>query len=249
MRCVHEASLYDDNCFITLTYDDKHLPPGGTLVKKDFQDFMKRLRFKFSPRRIRFYQCGEYGETTSRPHYHACLFNLDFTDKVPYSGRDGVTLYTSETLEKLWGKGFATVGAVTFDSAAYVARYIMKKITGEKAEEHYQSVIEETGELFTIIPEYTCMSRDGGIGKEWYEKWKADAYPEDQIIMNGKRMKPPRFYDGLFEQENPKIHQEIKTRRKKFAASRQEDQTRERLAVREKVKQNQIKNLKRNHDK
>lgn len=250
IRCVHEASLWPDNAFVTLTYDDSHVPPGGTLVKKDYQDFMKRLRHHF-PQKIRYFQCGEYGETTHRPHYHACLFNMDFPDKEFYTERQGVRLYFSPMLQDVWGKGFCTIGDVTFESAAYVARYIMKKVTGDDAEEHYKSLDPETGEIFDIIPEYVTMSRGGrgdglgGIGKGWFEKWSGDVYPDDTIVMRGKEMKPPRFYDGLFEQKDPEALMAIKHERLVYAKKHAEHNTRERLAVREKVKQAQVGQLKR----
>ena len=133
IRCVHEASLHTDNCFITLTYSPDCLPSDGSLNHDDFQKFFKRLRKHIAPKKIRYYMCGEYGEDLQqpsklgRPHFHACLFGLDFDDKQLYIVRDDVKLYTSATLEKIWGKGFVTIGDVTFESAAYVARYIAKK--------------------------------------------------------------------------------------------------------------------------
>ena len=171
MRCVHEASLYDDNCFITLTYDAEHLPADGSLNKKHFQDFMKRLRSRFVERRIRFYHCGEYGVQYRRPHYHALLFNFDFVDKRLFKEVNGHRLYTSDDLALCWKLGFSSVGAVTFESAAYVARYIMKKVTGDPAEDHYRGVNSETGELTRLLPEYTTMSRRPGIAREWYERF------------------------------------------------------------------------------
>lgn len=244
IRCVHEASLYEDNSFVTLTYSDENLPPGNSLRKKDFQDFMKRLRFNNPGKRIRYFHCGEYGDQSDRPHYHACIFNHEFTDKKIYSVRDGVTLYISATLEKTWGLGFCTVGAVTFESAAYTARYIMKKVTGEKAAKHYQSMDPETGEIFEIEPEYVTMSRKPGIGTLWYHKYKDDVFPEDFIILNGRKMKPPRFYDGLYEADE-KAYRQLKSDRKKTAAKDAANQTRERLDVREKVKNAQVNQLKR----
>ena len=98
---------------------------------------------------VRFFHCGEYGELLYRPHYHACLFGFDFSDKVLWSTRGGVRLYRSKILEKLWTFGFSTIGDVTFESAAYVARYCTKKITGDKADEHYNG----------RSPEYVTMSR------------------------------------------------------------------------------------------
>merc|ERR1711906_76548 len=118
----HESSLYTNNIFITLTYDAEHLPEYGTLVKKDFQDFMKRLRKKYNKKKIRYYQCGEYGEKFGRPHYHAIIFNHTFPDmeKVPGKHKD---LYTPEILKKIWKKGHVSIGTVNFETAAYVANY------------------------------------------------------------------------------------------------------------------------------
>lgn len=256
IRCVHEASLHEENCFITLTYNDSHLPPSGGLNKKHFQDFMKRYRKKFPSRRIRYFHCGEYGEENGRPHYHAIIFNHDFFDKRMYSVRDGVTLWTSDTLTELWGKGFCTIGAVTFESAAYVARYVMKKVTGDRAVARYGVIDPDTGELkldkdgepVMIQPEYVTMSRgrDGtkGIGYEWYRKFKDDVYPEDEIIIRGRKMKPPRYYDGLYE-EDEKAYRKLKSERMRKSKKDAANQTAERLAVRETVKKAQLKSLKR----
>jgi hypothetical protein len=128
IRCVHEAYGHEDNAFITLTYAPEHLPHDVSLNISHFQKFMKRLRKAISPKLVRFFHCGEYGELNQRPHYHACLFGYDFPDKVLYTIRDECRLYRSPMLEKLWPMGFATVGDVTFESAAYVARYITKKL-------------------------------------------------------------------------------------------------------------------------
>ena len=108
IRCMHEASLYEDNCFITLTYDQDHLPHDRSLNKSHFQKFMKRLRKRFGGG-IRFYHCGEYGERTRRPHYHACIFNFDFSDKKLFKIVNNHRLYTSEQLEELWPFGFSTM--------------------------------------------------------------------------------------------------------------------------------------------
>ena len=129
LRCSHEASMYDENCFITLTYREDALPPLGSLDKRHFQLFMKRLRKRYPKKTIRYFQCGEYGEKLSRPHYHACLFNHDFDDKKLFKVEGENRLYVSEKLTQLWPYGYSTVGAVTFESAAYVARYVTKKMT------------------------------------------------------------------------------------------------------------------------
>ena len=149
IRCVHEASLYPINCFITLTYSPEYedrlrisLPDieTGEVVgsqlsltsqcKRDYVLFMKRLRKKFGEG-IRFFHCGEYGEENGRPHHHAIIFNHDFADKKVWKTNNGVVLYRSKMLEELWPYGFATVGCVSFESAAYVARYITKKVNVE----------------------------------------------------------------------------------------------------------------------
>ncbi len=117
-RIIHEAAMWDDNIFVTLTYDDEHLPRDGSLNKEHFQKFVKRLRKKFKGRVIRYYHCGEYGDELDRPHYHACFFNLDFPDKELFKETDGNFLFYSETLEKLWGNGFCTIGELTFQSSA-----------------------------------------------------------------------------------------------------------------------------------
>lgn len=205
MRCVHEAQLYKRNCFVTLTFDTAHLPEDGSLSVRDFQLFMKRLRKHAKRCRIRFFHCGEYGSQLGRPHYHACLFNWDFDDKYLWSVRDEVQLFRSPLLEKLWPYGFATVGEVTFESAAYVARYVMKKITGEAAAGHYAGK----------KPEYVTMSRRPGIGTGWYKKFKSDIFPHDYAIMRGHKVRPPKFYDSLYEISDPAEFRVLKSARVK----------------------------------
>lgn len=245
MRCVHEASLYEDNCFLTLTYKPECLPADKSLNVKHYQDFMKRLRKKYAPKKIRFFHCGEYGSKNQRPHYHAIIFNHDFTDKILFKDQDGISLYTSPSLDQLWPFGFSTIGAVTFESAAYVARYITKKVTGELAEAHYQVVDSSTGEIHQLKPEYTTMSRRPGIGREWFNQFKSDIYPKDFTTLRGVKLKPPKFYDNILEQEHEEEYLKIKKQRKRNALKRKDDNTYERLNTKEKVKQTQFKMLKR----
>lgn len=199
IRCVHEASLHDDNCFITLTYKKT----GPSLCLDDWQKFMKKVRKKYQYKRIRFFHCGEYGEEGQRPHFHACLFGHDYHDRQLKYTKDGVHHFTSPILAEEWGKGIVEVGDVTFESAAYVARYIMKKITGAGAAEHYKG----------RKPEYITMSRRPGIGRGWYEKYKDEVFPEDFIVMRGMKMPVPRAYNRAFEIENPEEYARIKARR------------------------------------
>ena len=206
---------------------------------------MKRLRKKYG-KGIRFFHCGEYGEQNYRPHYHALIFGLDFDDKELYKiSPTGERYYTSKSLSELWPYGFAVIGNVTFESAAYVARYVMKKITGENAEEHYKRIDEETGEVYTVNPEYITMSRRPGIGRGWYDKYWTDVYPGDFVVVRGQKMRPPKFYDRILESHQPFEFDYIKHLRKCDAAHRQEDNTRDRLDIREKVKRSQIQQLKR----
>lgn len=245
VRCMHEASLYDNNAFITLTYSDSNVPYGNTLVKSDFQKFMKKLRFHYGDG-IRFFHCGEYGEKTSRPHYHALIFNFDFDDRKPWKqNSNGDTVFVSEKLEDLWGLGMTSVGDVTFESAAYVARYIMKKVTGHRAESHYEW-ISDYGEVVNRQPEYVTMSRRPGIGKGWIDLFgNSDVFPHDRVIMNGAKFRPPRFYDGIYELAHPQDYQRVKARRKAKAAKHADNNTPDRLKVREECLDARVKSLKR----
>lgn len=242
IRCVHEASLYPENCFVTLTYSPSNLPPYSSLLVSDFQKFMKRLRKAYSSRLIRFFHCGEYGEQTRRPHYHACIFNFDFSDKVHWKTVNGQKYYVSEELSRLWPLGHSTIGSVTFESAAYVARYITKKVTGARAESHYEELDPVTGEFVDRKPEYTTMSRRPGIGKGWLEKFKSDVYPWDFVILRGKKVRPPKFYDQVLSERELA---ELKARREVAAELHSDDCTPARLRVRECVKMSQYVKLKR----
>lgn len=260
LRCVHESKLYDSNCFITLTFNDANLPVDMSLDHTHWQLFMKRLK-SFIRRKygsamadgIRFYMCGEYGERFGRPHYHACLFNFDFPDKV-YKRVNalGDKLYTSAILDKCWkfaDPGMCEIGSVSFDSAAYVARYIMKKVTGSDAESYYWFVDAE-GVVHDRKPEYTNMSRSPGIGKGWFDKWSKDVFPSDFIIHDGQRHRVPRYYDGLYEVSMDTAHRlppllHVKGKRKRSASKHKEDMTDRRLLDRENVQSSRLKRLSR----
>lgn len=249
VRCIHESSCHDQNIFVTLTYNDAHLPGGATLVKSHLQKFMRRLRKFFAYpgcipdtdkigriqyytstakkysyrygqpktkpvyRDIKFFACGEYGERLGRPHYHAILFGVDFVDKVPikidskryfannrYQRPHDFDLYKSETLSKLWGKGFVSMGSVTMDSAGYVARYNLKKIFGENQEKHYGGK----------EPEFALMSRRPGIGHKWFTKYTSDIFPKGFFTINGSKMQPPRYYDELLKRKDECLYEKIK---------------------------------------
>lgn len=240
VRCMHEAAMHEDNSFITLTYDNEHLPFGRSLDRDAFPLFMKRLRKHFEPQKVRYFHAGEYGERTGRPHYHACLFGLDFPDKRHYTTRGEYPVYTSEILNALWGQGRTEIGTLTFESAAYVARYILKKVRGkslddlENAMMAYASVDSETGDVFYKEPEYCTMSRRPGIGAEWFKRFKSDVYPHDELVMRGEKMRPPRYYDKLLATSDIAMAEAVS-----FARARKErdleEVTPRRLKVREDV--------------
>lgn len=204
IRCMHEASLHDDNCFLTLTYDDEHLPEGRSLVRRDLQLFLKRMRKHSVSRRgrsFRFYGCGEYGEKNFRPHYHLLCFDFDFRDKKPWrKSPSGHQMYRSETLEELWKLGSSEIGSVSFQSAGYVARYCLKKVVGAKAGEHYLRY-DADGRVFSIVPEFAAQSM--GVGRPWLERFKTDVYPHDYVVVNGQKVKPPLYYDRWLEKVSP----------------------------------------------
>jgi len=247
IRCVHEASLHEQNCFITLTYAPEHLPKDNSLHYKDFQLFMKRLRKRFSNQKIRFYMCGEYGENFGRPHFHACLFGFDFDDKrLFFTSSHGDKIFRSDVLEELWPFGLCSIGEVTFKSAAYVARYIMKKVTGKGSFVHYNQVDEDgVCSDVTRTPEFTKMSLKPGIGSDWLDKYKDDVYPHDYVIVNGRKVKPPRYYDKKYSVSDPFDYDELEFHRFSRMREKLGDMTPDRLAVREKVCKAKLSKLKR----
>jgi len=252
IRCVHEASMYEKNCFVTLTYSDVHLPRSGSLEKGALSKFIRKLRKRHGAG-IRFYACGEYGGEYGRPHFHVCFFNFDPADKSLLSVRDGVRLYVSADLDDLWGLGFVTVGEVSFESAAYVARYVMKKLTGPAAEAlqadgapgPYSRLDEVTGEIFQVASEFNLMSRRPGIGKPWLDKFMSDVYPDDFVVVRGVKMKPPRYYDDQYGKVFIDAHAEMKQERRAVGRKRAWDNTPARLKVREKITRSRLTQLKR----
>lgn len=234
MRMCHEKRSWRKNCFVTLTYDNAHLPPGGTLVPEHLRNFMKRLR-KARGAGVRFYACGEYGELNCRPHYHAILFNCDFPDQLFHSrnGRDE-PLYTSAELLGLWDNGNHLIGDVTFESCAYVARYVVKKITGKRADDHY-AVIDGDGVVYDRTPEFARMSRRPGLGTRYYERFGQEVRDHDTIVVDGREVSPPRFYDKATEQLSSKMWNDIRRKRKRRAAANAADNTADRLRVKEKL--------------
>lgn len=246
IRCVHEASMHAQNCFLTLTYRDSELPLGATLQPKDMQDFLKRLRKHLEPVKVRFFQCGEYGETCKncgksemfcscghwspglgRPHHHCLLFGYTFPDMLLIRSTGENKLYNSATLDRLWGHGFCSIGDLTFDSACYVSRYVLKKITGDPAEAHYGD----------RKPEYVTMSRRPGIGREWYSKFASDLYNHDRcVVRDGFLARPPKYYDKLFELDEPHVFRDLKAARKERAIAQASEHTDDRRATKAEIR-------------
>ncbi|AXQ65755.1 MAG: replication initiator protein [Microviridae sp.] len=262
LRCVHEASLYEDNSFLTLTYSPESLGVKAnpySLDKSDFQKFMKRLRKSCNSRIIRYYMCGEYGDALLRPHFHVCLFNYQFPDLELHTVVNGQRLFTSRMLSDLWPFGFSSIGSLTFESAAYVARYVMKKVNGNLSDKvcsvsglrHYERVNYSTGEIFEVLPEYNDMSRRPGIGTDWWKKYRKDL-EKDFITSRGVKLMPPRFYDRLLKRDGfdgAVSHWRIKQKRSAGTAEAMEEALfTDRLIVKEKVKLKRISLLKRSLD-
>ncbi|QCQ84953.1 replication initiator protein [Blackfly microvirus SF02] len=230
MRCMHEKRMHlrEGSSFLTLTYDDEHLPKDYGLHKPDLQYFMKRLR-KARYEGVRFYACGEYGETLQRPHYHVLLFNVHFPDMVKNRDqREGQhAISTSKELQQLWPYGQNFIGEVTFDSCAYVARYIAKKLKK-------RDIVLPNGNVVVRDPEFTLMSRRPGLGTEYYEKFGHEIHTHDSVVMRGHEVSPPRFYDEKLRKTDPARYEQIKKlRRRRIMKLSKADNTQARLRVRE----------------
>lgn len=213
MRCMHEKQFHKSSWFVTLTYNEESLPLDGSLNHRTFQLFCKRLRKACGP--FRFYMCGEYGELNRRPHYHAILYGIDFDDRRFYKYADkGRTqmLQTSEKLSAIWGLGFVVLAEVNFETCAYVARYVVDKVTGDAAKEFY-SWVDQDGQLHEVAPEYNKSSNRPGIGQAYFNKYGAEVYSHDSVVMNGREVRPPRFYDKKMEAIDPKRMEALKLKR------------------------------------
>lgn len=240
VRCMHEAQMYSSNSFLTLTYSNEHVPQDYSVKLDHFQKFMKRLRKAQSPSRLRFLACGEYGDEGLRPHYHALIFNHNFNDKKLITIRRGNPVFSSHQLSELWPHGSHEIGNVTFKSAAYTARYALKKVNGTRADDHYLRRSPVDGQLYRVASEFLVQSK--GLGRTWFDKFKSDAFPCDFLIVDGRKCKPPRAYLKWLEEDEL---EQLKRARKRHALTQRADNTKERLAVREKVHSEKLKQLKR----
>lgn len=208
IRCAHEAQMHEHNAFLTLTYDDDHVPhinddPDApfTLRPADFTNFMKRLR-KARNNKLRYLQAGEYG-SLGRPHHHALIFGLNFPDMKRHQKRNDYWLYTSDELASLWTHGFSSIGTVTVQSGMYVAQYTLKKQTPRVHQDRL------------AVPEYATMSRRPGLGYSWLHTYGGDIYPEDLVVTStGNRAKPPRYYDNILATYHPEGLERLKNLRR-----------------------------------
>lgn len=254
VRSYHEAQMFEHNCFLTLTYDPKKLK-SRSLIRKDFQDFAKRLRkhfigfqtvfhnYKIS-KPIRIMYCGEYGDKLGRPHFHALLYNFDFLDKKHFfTNKHKNKVFVSDSLNDLWGHGLCSIGEVNFFTSSYVARYICKKINGEKAKDHYQG----------RVPEFVQHPSQYGLGLKWLEHYKGDVYPHDFVHVNVNKgssfeMKVPRYYDNWLKKFCPEEYKVVKDKRLNDIAERSSKFSFETLDAKEKIGHKRIKSLVRTLD-
>lgn len=202
---MHEARYHHENIFVTLTYDEAHLPANRELDPRHLALFLKRLRQAMARRRrrelirgdrLRFIACGEYGENTQRPHYHAILFGVGFNDERTVR-RGDMPLYSSPTLEALWGKGAAIYGRVTPASAAYVAGYTMKHV-GERGCDS-DGVVRQ--------PPFFRCSTHPGIGAFYAASYPGD-FRAGALVSGDSRVRIPRYYRRLLERDNPGLLEE-----------------------------------------
>lgn len=239
LRCWHESQMHDYNSFVTLTYSPQHLPANQSLDHSHVQKFLKKLRFRTGAN-IRYFMCGEYGENTARPHYHLILFGYDFPDKKLVNIRNGNRVYTSEILKKTWGLGDTEIGSVTFKSAGYVARYILKK---------QKELDKESGELpyHGRKPPYTAMSLKPAIGKSYYEQFQSDFFPHDFAVMpDGRQTAVPRYYRKLLRDSDPDLFEELRKIRVEKSQN-DPNNTPDRIAVREQCRLKKTQRLQRNY--
>ena len=241
VRMSHEAQFWEEalgkySIFLTLTYDDDHLPFGKTLVKDHVQGFFKRLWWKVESDKLRYYVVGEYGSQCpdheiencpicgplQRPHYHAIIFGWDPPpkDHKRLGTRDGMPVYESQIVTDAWEFGKHEYGTCTFEACSYVAGYITKKQTGKDAADYYTRHIPELDKLYEIEPEFAMMSKRPGIGKYYYDAHHAHMYLQDQVTVPGRGEvgKPPAYYDSHYEKFDPKHMEEIKADRRKAMA-------------------------------
>lgn len=244
IRNVHESKMHKDSCFLNLTYDDAHYPEDGCVSVEDMQKFMKRLRWEYRPKPLRYFLSAEYGPRTWRAHYHSLIYGLWPSDAKHWSGSGDTRLWNSPTVDRVWGKGRCLFGRVTFESAQYCAGYVIEKVNGDLAPSHYLRPHPLTGELVQLTPPFALMSRKPGIGARFLEKYETDIYPRGEVVLRGGvKLAPPRFYDEWFRKRNPDAAEDMAIVRELRAYERRWDRTTERLAVHREIKESRRRML------
>ena len=213
VRIMHERQMHDSAWFITLTYDEESLPDNGSLCAEDLQKFFKAVRRDYPAGTVRYFACGEYGDESQRPHYHAVLYGVDFLDRYFLRCDNGYNVWRSAHLEHYWDNGFSEFGTVTPKSASYVAGYVKKKVAKRVNPDAYLRVDVDTGELFDVEPEFNRMSLRPAIGRSWIERYWQDVYPRDYVVVDGKEFKPPRYYDKWMDMYHPDIMLDVREKR------------------------------------
>ncbi|QCS36497.1 replication initiator protein [Capybara microvirus Cap3_SP_433] len=223
VRIEKEAKQYKHNYFVTLTYNDENLPikegypeSKGTLKKEHTIQFMKSIRQSikrhYNHDGIKFYLCGEYGSKGERPHYHIIMMNMPELEKNKLVGQNTKTkdpYFTNDLFDSAWSKGFVIIGKVNWNTISYVAGYCQKKLFGEVGKKIYEMKGQE--------PIYATMSRNPGIGRNYYEENKETIYRYDEVITSkGKSVKPPSYFDRLMDigEEDSIILKELKEKRR-----------------------------------
>lgn len=228
-RAMHEKRMHNESAFLTLTYRNEDLPmspDGATLAKRDLQLFMKRLRLE-RPSGLRFLACGEYGETTHRPHYHVLLLNTCFPDMKYHKMSGEKRLYASAALDSTWTHGDCLIGEVEFESCAYVAGYVVKKVTGARAAAHYGA----------REPEFQTMSRRPGLGRTYYDRYRDEMYKHDSVVVRGHEVRIPRYYDTQYKLVDSAHLDVLKKKRRVRALLHKADNTRARLSVKKRFQE------------
>jgi len=213
IRLVHEGDVNPPAWFCTFTYAPGEVPDHGSLDPKGPTLFLKRLRRAHPEDRISYYLCGEYGERTERPHYHAVLYGAGFLDRDLLTRRSGAPVYTSDSLELAWSGGLCELTGLTYGAARYVAGYVRKKVRQRDRPDHYTRVDPATGELVELEREYGRMSRRPAIGRRWIERYWRDVYPRDYVAMGGLELRPPRYYDKWMDANHPEVMLEVREKR------------------------------------
>lgn len=212
LRLSHESQMHDASWFVTLTYDDDHVPYGNTLVREHPSKFVRSVR-KRTRQRWRYFLAGEYGSDFSRPHYHVILFGHELPDKRFLYSREGNHFFQSDVLSEAWGRGIVEVSTVSPSTMMYVTKYHVDKVNGDRAEAHYSWFVESSGELVEREPEFALMSNRPGIGATWFDRYWSDCYPKGFVTSAGIRYRPPRYYDRLLEARDPALFEEVKASR------------------------------------